>query len=45
MLAGTTSQVAFALLYRRAARRGTAPAALAGCAGFAAATVALAFLD
>jgi uncharacterized membrane protein (GlpM family) len=45
MLAGTASQVAFALLYRRAANRGALPAVLAGCAGFGAATAVFAFLD
>ena len=44
MLAGTSSQVAFALAYRSAARRGPARAWLAGCAAFAAATGTLSFL-
>jgi hypothetical protein len=45
MLAGTISQVAFALLYRRAAWRGAVRAALGGSAGFATATLVLTFLD
>jgi hypothetical protein len=44
MLAGTSSQVAFALAYRSAARRGATRAWLAGCAAFAAATITLSFL-
>ena len=44
MLAGTISQVAFAVCYLRAARRGMLAAGSAGCAGFAASTVALAWL-
>jgi len=44
MLAGTSSQVAFALAYRSAARRGAARAGLAGCAAFAAATITLSLL-
>ncbi|HVW19453.1 MAG TPA: hypothetical protein VHB30_14520 [Solirubrobacteraceae bacterium] len=44
MLAGTASQVAFALAYRAAARRGPGRAALVGCAAFAAATAALSLL-
>lgn len=40
MLAGTISQVAFALAYGSTARRGTVRAFLAGSAAFAAATVA-----
>lgn len=42
MMAGTISQVAFALAYRRMARRGRTVAIAAGCAGFAASTVGLA---
>jgi hypothetical protein len=45
MLAGTISQMAFALAYRSAARRGATRASLAGCAAFAAATIALSFSD
>jgi hypothetical protein len=41
MLAGTISQVAFELAYRWTARRGWAPAFLAGCAVFGTVTVAL----
>lgn len=44
MLAGTISQVAFAVSYRHTARRGWVPAFLAGCLGFAALTVALSYL-
>lgn len=44
MLAGTASQVAFALAYGAAARRGALRAFLVGCAAFAAATTVLAFL-
>ena len=44
MLAGTSSQVAFALAYRSTARRGAVNAALAGCAAFAAATTVLSFI-
>jgi hypothetical protein len=44
MLAGTSSQVAFALAYRLLARRGARRAGIAGCAAFAAATIALSFL-
>jgi hypothetical protein len=44
MLAGTSSQVAFALAYRSLAQRGPRRAWLAGCAAFAAATIALSFL-
>ena len=44
MLAGTSSQVAFALAYRSAASQGAARAWLAGCAAFAAATITLSFL-
>lgn len=44
MLAGTSSQVAFALAYRSVARRGLRRAWVAGCAAFAAATIALSFL-
>jgi hypothetical protein len=44
MLAGTISQIAFALAYRSAAPRGPARASLAGCAAFAAATITLSFL-
>jgi hypothetical protein len=44
MLAGTISQVAFALAYRALARRGRIPAFLGGCLGFAVSTVALAHL-
>jgi hypothetical protein len=44
MLAGTSSQVVFALAYRSAARRGAARAWLAGCAAFAAATITLSLL-
>jgi hypothetical protein len=43
MLAGTSSQVAFALAYRSAARRGATRASLAGSAAFAAATITLSF--
>jgi hypothetical protein len=45
MLAGTISQVAFALAYRSAARDGPVRAFLGGSAAFAAATTALSFLD
>lgn len=44
MLAGTISQVAFALAYRALARRGRIPAFVGGCLGFAVSTVALAHL-
>ena len=44
MLAGTTSQVAFALAYRAAARRGLLAAFTTGCVAFAAATVGLTYL-
>jgi hypothetical protein len=44
MLAGTSSQVAFSLAYRSTARRGPTRAALAGCAAFSAATIALSFV-
>lgn len=44
MLAGTISQVGFALSYSRLAPRGAVPAFAAGCAAFAAATVCLSFL-
>jgi hypothetical protein len=44
MLAGTISQVAFALAYRTVARRGWVAPFAAGCAAFAATTVALAYL-
>lgn len=45
MLAGTSSQVAFALAYRTAAHRGASRAALMGSLTFAAATVALSLLE
>lgn len=45
MLAGTLSQVAFALAYRGAARRGRLAAFIAGGAGFTAATAGLAYLQ
>lgn len=45
MLAGTISQVAFALAYGLVARRGAARAALLGCAAFTGATIVLSFLD
>lgn len=45
MLAGTISQVAFALAYSRSARRGCTRAAVLACASFTAATVALSYLD
>jgi hypothetical protein len=44
MLAGTISQIAFVISYRRAAPHGCARAALAGCIAFAATTIALSFL-
>lgn len=44
MLAGTSSQVAFAVAYHHWAKRGAAPAFLTGCAAFAAATLGLSFL-
>src|SRR5215207_1491530 len=44
MLAGTISQVAFALAYRSAARRGATRASLAGSAAFTAATITLSFI-
>jgi hypothetical protein len=44
MLAGTSSQVIFALAYRAAARRGAPLAFLSGAATFAAATVGLSLL-
>lgn len=44
MLAGTISQVAFALAYRRWAQRGWMVALVAGCLGFAVSTVALSYL-
>jgi hypothetical protein len=44
MLAATISQVAFALAYRVLARRGRLVPFTAGCAAFAATTVALAYL-
>jgi hypothetical protein len=44
MLAANISQVAFAVCYLRAARRGMLAAGGAGCAGFAAGTLALAWL-
>jgi hypothetical protein len=44
MLAGAISQVAFALAYRSAARRGPTRASLAGCGAFTAATITLSFL-
>jgi hypothetical protein len=44
MLAATISQVAFALAYRTVARRGWLAPFAAGCAGFAATTVGLAYL-
>jgi hypothetical protein len=44
MLAGTISQIAFALAYRYMARRGPARATLAGCVAFAVITVALSYL-
>jgi hypothetical protein len=44
MLAANISQVAFAVCYLRAARRGMLAAGGAGCAGFAASTLALAWL-
>jgi hypothetical protein len=44
MLAGTTSQVTFALAYRAAARRGLLAAVAAGCAAFTAVTVGMAHL-
>jgi hypothetical protein len=44
MMAATSSQIAFALAYRRAARWGARWAAPAGCAAFALATVALSFV-
>jgi hypothetical protein len=45
MLAGTSSQVAFAVAYHHRAKRGSARAFLAGCAAFAIATLALSFLN
>lgn len=45
MLAGTSSQVAFALAYRAFARHGSLGAFAAGCAAFAASTVGLAYLQ
>jgi hypothetical protein len=45
MLAGTISQVAFALAYRGLARRGRMPALVGGCLGFAVSTVALSSLQ
>jgi hypothetical protein len=45
MLAGTTSQLAFALTYRAVARHGWPTPFVAGCAAFAATTVALAQLQ
>lgn len=45
MLAGTISQLAFALAYRTLARRGTPLSLTAGCAAFTTTTVALSFLD
>jgi hypothetical protein len=45
MLAGTSSQVAFALAYRSAAHRGRRRAGAAGCAAFVGATIALSLLD
>jgi uncharacterized membrane protein (GlpM family) len=44
MMAATSSQVAFALAYRQAAARGAGLAAVAGCAAFAGATLALSFV-
>jgi hypothetical protein len=44
MLAGTISQVAFALAYRGLAGRGRMPALAGGCLGFAVSTVALSSL-
>jgi uncharacterized membrane protein (GlpM family) len=44
MLAATSSQLAFTLAYRAAARRGSARAFLVGSAAFAAATITLSFL-
>ena len=45
MLAGTISQLAFALAYRALAHRGKLASFAVGCAAFAAATVGLAHLD
>jgi hypothetical protein len=45
MLAGTSSQVAFAVAYRHGAGRGVMRASVAGFAAFAAATTALSFID
>ncbi|HEX8135918.1 MAG TPA: hypothetical protein VF880_21120 [Actinomycetes bacterium] len=45
MLAGTISQVAFALAYRTLARRGRMPALVGGCLGFGVSTVALSSLQ
>jgi hypothetical protein len=44
MLAGTISQVAFALVYRTFAHRGRTPAFAGGCLGFVVSTLALAHL-
>jgi hypothetical protein len=44
MLAGTISQVAFALAYRGLARRGRLAALAGGCLGFAVSTLALSWL-
>lgn len=44
MLAGTASQIAFAIAYRQAAARGWKPALVAGCGGFTVSTLALAAL-
>jgi hypothetical protein len=44
MLAGTISQVAFALAYRGLARRGRMPALVGGLLGFAVSTLALSWL-
>jgi hypothetical protein len=45
MLAGTISQVAFALAYRGLARRGRLPALVGGLLGFAVSTLALSWLQ
>ena len=45
MLAGTISQIAFAFAYGSTARKGAKRAFLVGTVAFAAATVALAFIQ
>jgi hypothetical protein len=44
MMAGTSSQVAFAMAYRSLARRGRGPALAAGLFSFAASTIALSYV-